>query len=67
MKIVFLEEFYSKFLNYIFKDTYSPDMTGKTGYQTIEYSIITRVSAKRFSIEVARIAKTNKKITKQIP
>lgn len=32
-----------------------------TGYQTVQYSTITRVSAKRFMTEVARIQKqTNK-------
>lgn len=61
-EIVFLEEYFTLNFEIIFLKIYIVQTSvADTGYQTVQYSTITRVSAKRFLTEVARIQKqTNK-------
>lgn len=61
-EIVFLEEYFTLNFEIIFSKIYIVQTSvADTGYQTVQYSTITRVSAKRFLTEVARIQKqTNK-------
>lgn len=61
-EIVFMEEYFTLNFKIIFSKTgIVQTSVADTGYQTVQYSTITRVSAKRFMTEVARIQKqTNK-------